>query len=57
MGLVEIVSRGICEAAGKSVNKVHCVLCDNGQCTLWKEFKDEARVAIRLVKEYKGKHD
>lgn len=57
MGLVETVARGICEAAGKSVNKVQCLMCENGQCTLWKEFKEEARVAIRLVKKNLEKDD
>jgi len=50
MGIVETVSRGICEAAGKSANKMHCLMCENGKCTMWKEFKEEARVAIRLTK-------
>jgi hypothetical protein len=50
MGRVERVSRAICDAAGKSVNKTRCVMCEGGQCTMWKTFRDEARAALRAMK-------
>jgi hypothetical protein len=51
---VESVSRAICKAAGMSVNKVQCLWCDPVTgCTLWKEFRDEARPAIRALDDYR----
>lgn len=49
-GTVEAVARAICEAAGKSVNKVQCVICQDRPCEMWKEFREEARAAIRVIK-------
>jgi hypothetical protein len=49
MGRVELVSRAICDAAGKSVSKARCVICEGGQCTMWKSFRDEARAALRAM--------
>jgi hypothetical protein len=50
---VEAVSRAICKAAGMSVNKVQCLMCDHTGCTMWKEFRDEARPAIRALDDYR----
>lgn len=51
-GRVELVAKAICKEAGKSVHKVHCVMCENGVCTLWTSFRDEARAAIRVIDKY-----
>jgi hypothetical protein len=56
MSKVESVSREICLAAGKTINKRLCLICDSEdstKCELWKEFKDEARAAIRAIERYK----
>jgi len=49
-GRVELVARAICDAAGKTMSKAQCVMCEAGQCTLWKTFRDEARAALRAMK-------
>ncbi len=46
-GKVERVAKAICDAAGKSVSKMRCVICHGGECQMWKTFRDEARAAIR----------
>lgn len=51
MGKVERISKAICEAAAKSVNKVHCVTCESGKCTMWKSFREEARAAIKAYEQ------
>lgn len=60
MGKVERVARAICEAAGSEVAggctfcKGDCGLFDvkcNGECEFWKSFRNEARAAIRAMKE------
>lgn len=51
-GKVETVARAICDAAGKTVNKVSCVMCKNGECQMWKEFREEARSAIKAMDSY-----
>lgn len=51
-GRVELVAKAICQEAGKSVHKVHCVMCENGKCTLWTSFREEARAAIRVIDKY-----
>jgi len=48
-GKVERVARAICKAAGSSVHKVQCVMCDHGKCMLWTSFRDEARAAIKAI--------
>lgn len=49
IGKVERVARAICGAAGKTMNKVHCVMCDGGNCTMWTTFREEARAAIKAM--------
>jgi hypothetical protein len=49
-GRVELVARAICDAAGKSVNKARCVMCEGVNCMMWKTFRDEARAALRAMK-------
>lgn len=51
-GKVEFVARSICDAAGKTVNKMVCVMCENGECQMWKEFREEARAAIKAMEQY-----
>ena len=56
MSKVESVSREICLAAGKTINKRYCLICnseDSTKCELWKEFKEEARAAIKAIERYK----
>ena len=51
MGKVERVARAICEAAGRSISKAQCVMCENGECAMWKLFREEARTAVRAMKD------
>jgi hypothetical protein len=51
MGKVEAVARTLCEAAGRENSKLGCNVCEDGTCTMWKQFRDEARAVIRLLKQ------
>ena len=53
MSKVEHVAKAICFGAGKSVNKVYCITCQDNVCTMWKEVKEEARLAIKAMDDYK----
>lgn len=50
-GKVERVARAICRAAGMTVLKTHCPMCEKNECIMWKEFREEARAAIKAMKE------
>ena len=54
MGTIERMARAICKAAGMHVSKVYCPMCEDGECTLWKQCRDEARAALKAYKESQG---
>jgi hypothetical protein len=53
MSEIECVAKAICNGAGKSVNKTYCAICINGPCIMWKEFREEARMAVKALDKYR----
>lgn len=43
------VARAICDAAGRTIQP-QCVMCENGECTMWQQFASEAVAAIKAMK-------
>lgn len=54
-GKIEVIAKAICDAAGRSVSKASCIFCVNGQCSMWKEFREEARAAAAAYKRWEMK--
>lgn len=43
--MIDDVAKALCKAAGTERHRV-CIHCEGSGCTMWPEFRQEARAAI-----------